>query len=234
MRALLAHGASLAAGLLAALLLLPSGAAALTLADLHAGASLVTADGALTFENWQVTTPDPVGSFSNSFVGLDLSLFEVEVVADGVALKVLETDGPLAVFGGLVGQLVIDFDVVADAFTLIDGVGLAMTGTAQGNPAIASIRETVVGNSETLSLSAFRIGGGTQQPTDSGLFEDPQTHLSVHKSIVLDTHAPGALLAQISEFEQSFQISPIPEPSAAASFAAGALVVLAALRRRAA
>jgi hypothetical protein len=222
MRAPLSRGAWLATGL--ALLLLPGGAAALTLAELDGGASLATADGALSFENWSVTASD-------AFAGIDLSLFEVEIITDGVALKVLETDGPLAAFGGLVGNLAIEFDVVADALTLIEGVGLAMTATAQGSGAFARIEETVTG-SEALLLEVFREGGGAQSPTDFALFATPQQNLAIAKKITLDTRAPGALIAQISEFEQSFQVSAVPEPSAAASFALGALLVLAALRRR--
>jgi hypothetical protein len=223
MRAPLSRGASLATGL--ALLLLPGGAAALTLADLDAGASLATADGALSFENWSVTASD-------AFAGIDLSLFEVEVITDGVALKVLETDGPLAAFGGLVGNLAIEFDVVVDALTRIEGVGLAMTATAQGSGALARIEETVTG-SEVLSLEVFREGDGAQSSTDFALFATPQQNLAIAKRIALDTRAPGALIAQISEFEQSFQLAAVPEPSAAASFALGASLVLAALRRRA-
>lgn len=217
--------------LLASALLTPSAAVALTLDDLNSGASLSSADGRLTFENWSVTTPDPFDASPNSFLGLDLSLFEVELTLDGVLLKVLETDGPLVAFGGQVGNLNIRFDAVTDSATRIEGVGLGLTGTAQGAGAVAMIEESVVG-SQAIDLLAFRIGGGAQSPTDFALFSTPQTLVSVEKLITLDTRAPGALVAQISEFEQSFQVSVIPEPTAMALFSVGAFVVLASLRRR--
>ncbi len=52
------------------------------------------------------------------------------------------------------------------------------------------------------------------------------------KDIIVDTREPGAFTAQISEFEQSFQTSVIPEPGAHVLFAAGSFLVAVALRCR--
>lgn len=220
-----------ALALFASALLLPSASSALTLDDLNNGAILPTNDGSLTFVNWSVTTPNPYEGSPNSLVGLDLTRFEVELAEDGLLLKVIETDAPLVAFGGAVGNLRISFDVVTDGFTFITGVGLVMTGTSSGNGAVSSITETITGSSEMVTLEATREAGGTQSPSDSVFFATPQEDLSVVKSIVVDTRGPDALLAQISEFEQSFTVVPIPEPGALLLFAVGGLLVHSSLRR---
>jgi hypothetical protein len=210
-----------------ALLLLPAAAGALTLADLDAGAGLTSADGRLTFQNWSVTTPDPFDGSPNSLVGIDLGFFQVDLAQDGLVLKVLETAGPLVAFDGRVGNLVIEFDVVTDSLTVIEGLGLGFTGTAQGSDALAAIFESVEdgGGNPLLDLEVSRTGGGAQDPTDFAFLASAQTEITITKSIVVDVREPGALVAQISEFEQSFQLAPIPEPSAALLFALGAVLV---------
>jgi hypothetical protein len=80
--------------LIALSLTLGGNARALTLADLNGGASLT--DGVLTFSEFNVTLPAMVGSSPNALAGVNLALFEVEVLpAAGFGFRVLEFDVPL-------------------------------------------------------------------------------------------------------------------------------------------
>ena len=63
--------------LLAAILFvgLAPAAQALSLADLNAGASFSSADGALTFSDFRITLPATIGGSANALAGIDLALF---------------------------------------------------------------------------------------------------------------------------------------------------------------
>ncbi len=212
---------------------LAPGADALTLADLHGGASLSSADGGLTFSDFEITLPPLVGGAPNLLGGLDLSLFEVEALQDEFGVRFLEFDGPLVAVGDQAGALMISFRVTASLELVITGVGLSLTGTAMGGGALAQIQESVVADDGSLTMiEATRQAGGTQSPIAFGALATPSSSIEVSKSIVIDTTGSSAVLAQISEFEQSFTTAPIPEPGAVAVFSLGLGLVAATSRRR--
>lgn len=90
-----------------------------TLGDLVSdpNANLMTPDGVLTFENFDVTltlTLAPVYNGNpNILAGLNLDIFEVEVFDSSFGFRILELDGPISAFAGTIGNMVIEFDVVA-------------------------------------------------------------------------------------------------------------------------
>jgi hypothetical protein len=210
--------------------LLASPAASLTLGDLANGAPLSTLDGALTFDNFVVTL-DPIYDGSpNLLAGLDLDNFEVEVFDSSFGFRVLELDGPMSAFPSTVGNMVIEFDVMASAGWQILSVGLGFVSTAVGPPAYAAVTETIEGASGNITtLNAIRQAGGAQNPSDIAVLADPETKLHVTKDIVVDARN-GGILASISEIEQSFETA-IPEPSAAMLFGVGSLLFGAGIRR---
>ena len=208
-------------------------AAALTLADLDAGASLASLDGSLTFQGFNVTLPATVGASPNAFASLDLSTIEVEALpTNGFGFRVIEFDSPLVAVGEQVGQLVIDFDVVASPGFVITGANLAFTGTALGTGAIARIDQTVTSPGGSLSLTAIRQAGGAQQPIDEDVLAAPAASVSTSTTITLDTRGRAAFIAQLSEFEPGFSARPVPEPGAFAIFGGSLALVLTASRRR--
>lgn len=210
-------------------------AAALTLADLDAGASLASVDGTLTFQNFDVTLPATVGASPNAFAALDLSTIEVEALpTNGFGFRVIEFDSPLVAVGEQVGQLVIDFDVVASPGFVITGANLAFTGTALGTGAVARIDQTVTSAGGNLSLSAIREAGGVQQPIDEDVLAAPAASVAASTTITLDTRGRAAFIAQLSELEPGFSVSarPVPEPGAFAIFGGSLALVLTASRRR--
>lgn len=207
-------------------------ATALTLADLDAGASFTSLDGSITFQDFEVSLPATVGSATNSFVGLDLALIEVEALpTNALGFRVIEFDAPLVAVGEEIGQIVIDFRAVANSY-LITGVNLRFTGTAIGTGAYARIDETVTSPGGSVSLTAIRQGGGAQQPTDADVLPTAAGAVDVSTTITLSAQGQSALLAQLSEFEPGFSARPIPEPAALAIFGGGFALVVAASRRR--
>ena len=216
-----------------ALCWLPLSASAISLFDLAGGGSITTPSGNLTFDNFDVVIPDPVDGDPNAFTGIDLTLFDVEVIDNTIDITLIEFDTPLATAVSQIGRIVIDFDVTANGLTRIDGLGLEMTATAIGTGARVGIAETVTGgNTGVSNLTTVRVSGGLQQPTDSLLFAESETFLHISKDIVLDVREPGALLAQVSDFKQSYRTTQVPEPTSAALFFCGSLVVGSAIRRR--
>jgi hypothetical protein len=210
-----------------------STAGALTLADLNAGASFTSLDGTLTFQNFNVSVPATIGSSSNAFLGLDLSLIEVEALpTTGFGFRVIEFDAPLVAVGEEVGQLVIGFEAVATPTYVITGANLRFTGTAIGNGAIARIDESVVAPAGTTNLHVIRQGSGLQHPEDHNSLAMPANSVDVTATITLDTRGRTAFLAQLSEFEPGFSARPVPEPGAAAVFGGSLLLVATASRRR--
>lgn len=222
-----------AAAACALLLGLAGTAQALTLADLAAGASLTTSDGTLTFHDFQVTLPGTVGSAANAFAGLDLSIIEVESLPSvGFGFKVLEFDAPLVVAGDQIGQMVLSYQVTANPTTRITGVGLRFTGTALGTGASARIDEVVSYAGGSAELHAVRQSGGTQDPEDSVSLPVAAESIGVQKTITLDVSGRTAQFAQLSEFEQSYSVAPVPEPGAFMIFGASLALIMGASRRR--
>jgi hypothetical protein len=217
--------------LIALSLTLGGNARALTLADLNGGASLT--DGVLTFSEFNVTLPAMVGSSPNALAGVNLALFEVEVLpAAGFGFRVLEFDVPLVAAGDQVGQMMIDYKVTANPTTVITGAGLRFTGTAIGAGAITRIDELVSTPAGDISLHVIRQAGGTQQPTDTAALPAPASEALVATTITLDVSSRTAFIAQISEIEGQFSVAPIPEPGAIMIFAASLGLVTTASRRR--
>ncbi len=105
-----------------------------------------------------------------------------------------------------------------------------MTGTAMGAGALAQLEETIVAdNGSVTRLEAVRQAGGTQSPIAFAGLATQSSSRRVAKTIRLDTADRSALLAQISELEQSFATAPVPEPGAIAVFAMGLGLVAAHL-----
>ena len=212
-------------------------ASATTLGDLDGtGASISTADGVLTFENFEVTLAPSYEGDINILADLDLDIFELEVFDGGFGFRILELDGPISAFSGTVGNMVIEFDVVAAAGWQIESVGLSFVATAVALPSYATVTETVQGAStntttNTTTMNVIREApGGAQIPSVIGVLATPETLIHVTKDIVVDTR-DGGVLASISEIEQSFETA-IPEPGAATLFGFGALLVGARIRRQ--
>jgi hypothetical protein len=212
---------------------LAGGAQALTLAQLTGGASFTTSDGTLTFHDFQVTLPATVGSASNAFAGLDLSIIEVEALPSvGFGFKVLEFDAPLVVAGDQIGQMVLAYQVTANPIARITGVGLRFTGTAIGTGASTRIDETVSFAGGSAELHAMRVSGGTQDPDDSVSLPVAAESIGVEKTITLDVSGRYAQLAQLSEFEQRYSVAPVPEPGAFMIFGGSLALIMGASRRR--
>lgn len=220
---------------LAAALLLGAAPAAraLTLADLVGGGSFSSLDGSLTYSNFSVSLPDVVDGSPNVLVGFDLTLFEVDPTLDTLGVNGLEFDAPIVAAGGGVGVIVVSFDVAAAPGLQIDGVDMNFTGTALGSGALASISEQVLADGALHELEVIREAGGAQVGSAEIAFGTPARQLRVEKRIVVDTRGQGAIVAQISEFEQRYLTSPVPEPGAAAIFVSALLLVGRATRRRA-
>lgn len=214
-------------------LCLASGAHALTLADLNAGASFSSLDGSLTFQDFDVSIPATVGASANAFLGLDLAMIEVEALpTNGFGFRVIEFDAPLVAVGDEVGQMVISFRAVASPSFLIDAANLRFTGTAIGTGAVTRIDEVISGAGGDVTLTAVRQAGGTQDPDDQDILLTPSSSVDVAATITLDTRGRTAFLAQLSEFEPGFSARPVPEPGAIALFSGSMLLVLTASRRR--
>lgn len=214
-------------------LCIATGAHALTLADLNAGASFSSLDGSLTFQDFDVSVPATVGASANEFLGLDLALIEVEALpTSGFGFRVIEFDAPLVAVGDEVGQLVIAFRVVANPNFVIDGASLRFTGTAIGAGAVTRIDEVISGAGGDVTLTAIRQAGGTQDPDDQDTLLAPSSSVDVSTTITLDTRGRTAFLAQLSEFEPGFSARPVPEPGAIALFSGSMALVIAASRRR--
>jgi len=206
---------------------------ALTLADLNSGASFTSLDGSITFQDFSVSVPATVGSSSNSFAGLDLSLIQVEALpTNGFGFRVIEFDSPLVAVGDEVGQLVIGFRAVASPAYEITGANIRFTGTALGTGAIASVGEAVTSAGGNVSLNAIRQAGGLQQPTDSADLPAAAASVDVTTTITLDTRGRTAFLAQLSEFEPGFSARPVPEPGSLVIFGGSLASIMAASRRR--
>jgi hypothetical protein len=217
--------------LVALCLALGGSARALTLADLNGGASF--SDGTLTFSDFSVTLPPTVGSSPNALAGVNLALFEVEVLpTSGFGFRVLEFDVPLVAAGDQVGQMLIDYKVTSNPFTVVTGAGLRFTGTAIGSGAITRIDELVATPAGNIDLHVIRQAGGTQDPEDAKPLPGPAQQASVATDIRLDVSSRTAFIAQISELEGQFSIAPIPEPGAIMIFSASLGLVTTASRRR--
>ena len=78
----------------------PASALALGLDLLEGGASLDSGNGQLTFSDFEVVRTGSIAA--------DLSQFEVQALADGLAIS-----GPIAALGGQAGDLFIQFSVTA-------------------------------------------------------------------------------------------------------------------------
>jgi hypothetical protein len=210
---------------------LGSSARALTLADLNGGASF--SDGTLTFSDFNVTLPPTVGAAPNALAGVNLALFEVEVLpASGFGFRVLEFDVPLVAAGDQIGQMLIDYKVTSNPFTVLTGAGLRFTGTAIGSGAVTRIDELVSTPAGDVDLHVIRQSGGAQTPQDAKAFPGAAQEASVATNITLDVRSRTAFIAQISELEGQFSIAPIPEPGAIMIFTASLGLVTTASRRR--
>ncbi len=192
---------------------LPVSAQALTLADVDAGATLVSGDLTITFEAGSVTV---LGDLD-----MDLSLYSVDATSDG-----FELSGPLAVFGaGGFGTLLLDFDVEATA-AIVD-LGLAMNGVALGATAFGAVTTTFdVG----AGLGTVVSGAGGAAFTDAASIA-PTTTVSGTTAVQLLAASPGEL-ASIATFRQGFELLSVAEPAHLMMLSIGLLGLAAMGRRR--
>ncbi len=182
-----------------------SGAQALSLLDLDAGAAFASGDGSLQFEF------DPGSITLAGALPLDLSAYTVDVLAQGFRIT-----GPLAVADGAAGFLFLDYEVEAMAGEIV-GASLSSQSVALGAFALALVAEDVDGIG---SLVNGRTGGGLDIPSDSAAGPGVAS-AGVQTAVTLVTAGLGQLAA-ITSLEQTFAVS-VPEPSTGLLMLAGIL-----------
>jgi hypothetical protein len=184
-----------AVGLVLSVAALPSSALALGLDVLSSGGSLASGNGLLTFSAFEVIATGSVSS--------DLSLYDVQALADGIAIT-----GPISAPQGEAGDLFIEFTVTSTQ--PLTSASLSFEGSATGNGSSASVTETFPG-ADDLQMLVFTTGGGGASFTDS-LVLGGQLQLRVAKDILVDAACPGE--ASITRIEQHFGGDEAPEPAA--------------------
>lgn len=174
-------------------------AQALTLHQLVVGStpSFTTANG-LTFSDFGATV---TGRISR-----DLTDYDVEVLPDGFRLT-----GPMAVEDRL-GDMLLTYKVsgeqiVAGALRMDAAVSVPGTGASVAEDQFLSMGGDLIG-----ALFVALTGGGTEQLSDSVVFEGPVSMLNVVKNIQVDAFAEPEIgaTASITFVEQTFAV---PEPS---------------------
>jgi hypothetical protein len=199
-----------ALGVVLALLLAPAGARGLGLDVLVGGSSLDSGDGQLTFSAFEVVTTGSVPD--------DLSLFDVEPLADGLAIT-----GPMSAAGGEIGDFFLQFTV--SSRRPLRELQLAIEGEASGDGSSASVTETI-DELEDAQLFAFVTGDGGERLSDSLAIEE-STQLRLSKDVLVDAAPDGS--ARILRIEQRFPQA--PEPAGLMSLGS-ALLGIALLRLR--
>lgn len=182
-----------------------TGAQALSLLDLDAGAAFASGDGSLQFEF------DPGSITLGGTLPLDLSVYTVQVLTQGFRIS-----GPLAVADGAAGTLFLDYEVEATVGSVV-GASLSSQAVALGSFALALVAEDVEGLG---SLVNGQTGGGLDIPNDSVAGAGVGS-AGVQTAVTLVTTGLGQLAA-ITSFDQTFAVS-VPEPSTGLLMLAGIL-----------
>jgi hypothetical protein len=183
-----------------------------TLASLVDGDSLLSGNGELVFDDFEVTV-------SGSLTG-DLSKYKLIALDDGFAIG-----GPMSVSGGGIGELRIEFTVTAS--DPIVAAKLGFDGVAGGKGSSATVLE---GFEVPVDVELFvqAIGAGGRVLYDCVDLEG-YTRLRVTKDIDLVSVGPKGFAA-ISWLEQRFVTA--PEPAALLLLAVALLGVAGARARR--
>lgn len=148
-------------------------AQALGLDLLAGGDSLVSGNGKLTFDDFEVITSGSVRD--------DLSLYDVSALSDGIAIT-----GPISAADGAAGDLFIQFTV--SSTDPIRGATLRFNGAAAGAGSSASVTETF-DEIEDAQLFVFATGAGGLDLSDALRFGEGFTSLRVSKDILVDSAA---------------------------------------------
>jgi hypothetical protein len=144
-------------------------ARALGLDLLAGGDSLVSGNGKLTFDDFEVIATGSVSS--------DLSLYDVSALTDGIAIT-----GPIAAADGDSGDLFIQFTVSSTA--PIRAASLRFNGAATGAGSSASVTETF-DELEDAELFVFATGAGGLDLSDALRFGEGFSSLRVSKDILV-------------------------------------------------
>jgi hypothetical protein len=170
-----------------------SGASALTLADLDAGADFSV--GLLTFSDFEATVTGDIS--------LDLADYPVQLLADGFRLS-----GPLSVLLGDSGTLLLSYTVSA-ADPILTGASLFAAGMTLDAGSLAWVGESLLdpANAPLGSLFVYAIDGVGSDPSDAVGFA-PVSQIAVAKTVNL---ASGTFAA-LPVIDQRFLL--VPEPIA--------------------
>jgi hypothetical protein len=144
-------------------------ARALGLDMLADGDSLVSGNGKLTFDDFEVIATGSVSS--------DLSLYDVSALIDGIAIT-----GPISASDGASGDLFIQFSV--SSTEPIRGATLRFNGAATGLGSSASVTETF-DELDDAELFVFATGGGGLDLSDALRFGEGFDSLRVSKDILV-------------------------------------------------
>ncbi len=182
-----------------------SGAGALSLLDLDAGASFASGDGSLSFQF------DPGSIQLGGGLAADLSLYTVNVLAQGFSIV-----GPLAVADGGTGILLFDYEVSSLAGDILSA-SLDSQAVALGSTALALVAENVTGLGP---LANAVTGGGLNQLSDMAA-GNAGSAAAVETALTLVALGQGQLAA-VTQLQQTFTVA-LPEPTTGLLLIAGLL-----------
>jgi hypothetical protein len=189
------------------------GARAAALDVLVGGSSLLSGNGLLHFSDFALIATGSVSS--------DLTLYDVEALADGIAIT-----GPISAEDGASGDFFLQFTVSSSQ--PIVGASLAFEGSASRRGSSASVVETF-DEAPDAQMFVFVTGAGSHTPGDS-VELDGFASLRVSKDVLVDA-AKCEGSAAIERIEQRFQTE-APEPAALGLVGAALLGLVASRARR--
>ncbi len=181
-------------------------ALAVPLSVLVAGGSIDSADGTLTFSNFDAIV---TGALSD-----DLSNYEVTALTTGFRLT-----GAFLVADGNIGDMVLSFTATADAGLQITNARLFFNGSFNGGDGVppglgAGVTETIFagGSGDPIAnLSVAASSQGFEKLVDTEALNPAQESIDVLKDIALSSFAGGdGSVTHISIVDQTFTVTPEP------------------------